>query len=157
MVQTSVGDGLLEAQKQSLLNSSLWSRSREAGSPGAFPHFLSVSSIPLLFFSSLVARKKTLVKARTRVQRLSMTFVACLLGADAEVKASLMHPPVSLLSCFLRSRIDADPLNPFQKRHLYRLDRVVFSWKFYVFDIREIPSVAPCPSFKGQHCPVRRA
>ena len=45
MVQTNVGDGLLEAQKQSLLNSSLWSRSREAGSPGAFPHFLTVSSL----------------------------------------------------------------------------------------------------------------
>jgi len=92
MVQTSVGDGLLEAQKQSLLNSSLWLRSKEAGSPGAFPHFLPVSFIPLFFFSSLVARKKTLVKARTRAQRPPATVVARLLGANAEVKASLMHP-----------------------------------------------------------------
>jgi len=48
MVQTNVGDGLSEAQKQSLLNSSLWLRGREAGSPGAFQHFLLVSFV--LFF-----------------------------------------------------------------------------------------------------------
>ena len=87
MVQTNVGDGSLEAQKQSLLNSSLWLRSREAGSPGAFPHFSLVSFV--LPFPRLVARKKTLVKARTRSQRPITTGVVRLLGANAEVKASL--------------------------------------------------------------------
>ena len=87
MVQTSVGDGSLEAQKQSLLNSSLRLRSTEAGSPGVFPHFSLVSFV--LPFSCLVARKKTLVKARTRTQRPATTTVVCLLGANAEVKASL--------------------------------------------------------------------
>jgi hypothetical protein len=48
MVQTNVEDGSLEAQKQSLLNSSLRSRSAEAGSPGAFPHLLPVSSVSSL-------------------------------------------------------------------------------------------------------------
>ena len=97
MVQTNVGDGSLEAQKQSLLNSSLWSRSREAGSPGVFPHFLLVSLVPPL---CPAARKKTLVKARTRTQRPVTVVALGLLGANAEVKASLMRPPPLFLLRF---------------------------------------------------------
>ena len=127
MVQTSVGDGLLEAQKQSLLNSSLWSRGREAGSPGAFPHFLLVSSVSLS--PCPVARKKTLVKARTREQRPSTTAVVRLLGANAEVKASLMCPPYCFPPTAVHLHLDTNPLDP-PGRLLQHPDHVEFFFLF---------------------------
>ena len=105
MVQTNVGDGLSEAQKQSLLNSSLWLRSREAGSPGVFPHFSPVSS--LLSFSHLVARKKTLVKARTRTQRPATTCRPSS-GCECRGKGESDVFTILFLLHFPHSRPDAD-------------------------------------------------